>query len=121
MKVNYIELLGQRHPLCLSLSGAEALSEAFGSLEKMGELLDSQDVSRMAKAVDTILTILLKAGRIYADALGEKLPPELPCRPSDLIDVRDRGAVEAIFAAMRADAGRDVEAAPKNAAATRGR
>ena len=121
MKVNYIELLGQRHPLCLSLSAAEALSEAFGSLEKMGELLDSQDVSRMAKAVDTILTILLKAGRIYAGALGEELPPELPCRPADLIDVRDQAAVQAILSAMKADTERTVEVEGKNAEATSGR
>lgn len=121
MKVSYIELLGQKHPLCMSLAAAEELTEEFGDLSKMADELDGKNLSKMARAVDRILTILLKAGRIYAGALGEKLPPELPCRPADLIDVRDQAAVQAIFSAMRADTERTVEVEGKNAEATSGR
>ena len=121
MKVSYIELLGQKHPLCMSMSAAEELTEEFGGLDKMADMLDQDDVPKMARAVDRILTILMKAGRIYAGALGEELPPELPCRPADLIDVRDQAAVQAICSAMRADTERTVEVEGKNAEATSGR
>lgn len=121
MKVSYIELLGQKHPLCLSLAAVEALTEEFGDLSKMADELDERNLSKMASAVDRILTILLKSGRTYAGALGEELPPELPCRPADLIDVRDQAAVQAIFSAMRTDAERTVEVEGKNAEATSGR
>lgn len=117
MRTSYIELLGRNYPLCLSLSAAEELVNAFGSLDAMADLLDGQDISKMTKAVDTILSVLMKAGRIYAQALGEEVPPELPCRPADLIDVREQHAVQSIFNAMRSDTERTVEADIKNAGA----
>ena len=118
MRVSYVEFLGQKHPICVSLAATEQLVEAFGSLEQFADALDKSDLARTAQAVDTTFQILLKAGRIYASAMGEELPPELPCRPADLIDVRDRSAIAAIFAAMRADTSRTVEVEQKNGEAT---
>ena len=120
MRVSYIELLGEQHPLCFSLAASEELSEKFGSLEKMQKEMVSKDISKVAKAFDTILTILLKAGRIYVSATGGKLPAELPCRPADLIDVTDREAVRSIFTVISADTARTVETKTKNAGATQG-
>ena len=121
MRVSYIELLGEQHPMCFSLAASEELSEKFGSLEKMQKEMGSKDISKIAKAFDTILTVLLKAGRIYVSAAGGELPKELPCRPADLIDVTDGEAVKAIFTAISADTSREVEAKGKNARATQGR
>lgn len=118
MRVSYIELLGQKYPVCMSLSAAEELTEHFGGLERMGIALDSVNPAEMAKTVDQILTILMKAGRIYVGAMGQDLPPELPCRPSDLIDVMDQSVVQALFAAMQRDSDRTVEVEGKNANAT---
>ena len=85
MKVSYVEFLGQKHPLCFSLAASEAILEEFQSLEAMSDAITGEDVAIKVHAIDRVLQILMKAGRIYASACGEDLPPELPCRPADLI------------------------------------
>lgn len=120
MKLTYIELLGQKHPLCFSLGAAEALTEAFGSIENLDKEIGSKDVGRIAKATNTLLEILLKSGRVYASAMGEELPPELPCRPADVIDVRDKSVLADAMAAIRGDTKREVETESKNTEATQG-
>jgi len=75
MKVTYIELLGERHPLCFSLAASEALDESFGGLDRMTQALSSGSLSQTAKAVDTVLQILMKAGRGY---FGGGAPPSPP-------------------------------------------
>lgn len=121
MRVSYIELLGEQHPMCFSLAASEELSTEFGGLDRMQEALASGDIARVAKAVDTVLDCLLKAGRIYVSATGGELPKELPCRPADLIDVTDGTAVRAIFTAISNDTSREVEAKTKNGKATQGK
>ena len=121
MRVSYIELLGEQHPMCFSLTASEELSSEFGGLEKMQNALESRDIAQVAKAVDKVLACLLKAGRIYVGATGGQLPAELPCRPADLIDVTDGEAVRAIFTAISADTARTVETKTKNAGATQGK
>lgn len=118
MKVTYIELLGQDHPLCFSLAASEKILEQFDSLEDMSEAVTGKDLAKKVHAIDTVLQILMQAGRIYVHALGETLPPELPCRPSDVIDIREPKAVQAIFEAMTAGVKRTVEIEQKNGKAT---
>lgn len=118
MRVSYIELLGEKHPMCFSLSASEELSSEFGGLEKMQNALESKDIAQVASAVDKVLVCLLKAGRIYVGATGGELPAELTCRPADLIDVTDGEAVKAIFTAISADTTRTVETKQKNGKAT---
>lgn len=120
MRLSYIELLGKKHPLCFSLAAAEALDEAFGSIEKLDEEIGSKDVGRIARATNTLLEILMEAGRIYAAALGEELPEKLPCRPADVIDVRDKTVLANAMAAIRGDTQREVETESKNMEATQG-
>lgn len=120
MKVTYIELLGKKHPLCFSLGAAEALVGEFGSMENLDKEIGSKDVGRIAKATNTLLEILLKAGRIYAGAMGDELPDELPCRPADVIDVRDKNVLADAMAAIRGDTAREVETDSKNMEATQG-
>lgn len=120
MKINYVEFLGRKYPMCLSLAATEKLTEAFGGLEQMQKALTIDNIGGAAKAIDTVLGILMDAGRIYATAMGEEVPPELPCRPSDLIDVREGSATRAIFDVIRADSSREVEAETKNGEATQG-
>lgn len=114
MKLSYIELLGEKHPLCFSLAASEKLIREFGSLGKMAEKLESGDLAETARAVDNILSILMEAGRIYCNAIGENLPSELPCRPADVIDIRDGSAISAIFESIRSDTERTVEVEEKN-------
>ena len=78
MKVTYIELLGERHPLCFSLAASEALDESFGGLDRMTQALSSGSLSQTAKAVDTVLQILMKAGRVYCGARGGRTAAPAP-------------------------------------------
>ena len=119
MKVHKIELLGKEHPLCFSMAAAEELDEHFGGLDKMADALTSKDIKVVARATDKVLTEMLKAGRIYAAAMGEELPLPLPCRPSDILDPREGRAISAIFVAMKGDTARKVRA-QGNAEATQG-
>lgn len=112
MKVSYVEFLGQKHPLCFSLAASEKILSEFGSLEAMSNAITGNDLEEKVKALDRVLQILMKAGRIYVSACGDDLPVELPCRPADLIDVRDPKATMAIFDVMKSDTERTVEAEP---------
>ena len=120
MKVNYITLGGVDYPMCFSLTASEELSDAFGGLDNISKALGDKDIGNLARAVNTILIILIKAGRTYVEMTGGKTPPELKCKPADLIDVRDPSAVESIFAAISADNSREVEVQLKNAETTQG-
>lgn len=121
MRVTTIELAGHEHPLCFSLSATEALIEEYGSLEAMSEALDGADTAAQIRAVDTVLSILLDAGRRYYETMGYELPPALTGRPGDVIDVTDPSAIATIFKAIRTDTERKVEAAPsKNGKPRRG-
>lgn len=120
MKVTYATFLGEQHPLVFSLSASEKLDEAFGSLDGMEQALSSGRIRDVAKAADTVLTILLEAGRIYAAAAGLPLPKPLPCRPADLLDMRDPNALAVVFSAIETDSSREVEVEAKNAEATPG-
>lgn len=119
MRLSYIELLGEKHPMCFSLAASEALAEKFGGLENMDKALSGGDIRTTANAIDTILTVLLKAGRTYVSAIGGELPPEIQCRPADLIDVTDGAeAIKSMFSAIQNDNAREVEAKSKNGGAT---
>ena len=120
MRLTYVEFLGQKHPLCFSLAAVEKLVESFGSLDHLADALSSGDIAQLSASVDQVFRILMEAGRIYAKAIGEDLPPELPCRPADLIDVRDKSELQVIFDAMKMDSARTVETAPKNGEAAAG-
>lgn len=120
MRTGYIELAGEKHPLCFSLSAIEDVCEEFGSVESMRDALTSADVGANLHAIDSVLTILLKAGRNYARAMGQNLPPELPCRPADVIDPSDTGVIQAIFDTITDGSKHDVDVKvkEKNAEAT---
>ena len=120
MKLGYLELLGQKHPLCFSYAAAAELEEAFGSLEAMGDQVDSEKLSVSVPATNTLLEVLMKAGRIYAKAMGEELPPELPCKPVELIQANQRREVIVAFRTITGHSAREVETEGKNAEATQG-
>ena len=124
MKLHYIELLGRQHPLCFSLAASEDVEAEFGSMKAMFDEMTSGDAARVAKATDKVLRILMKAGRVYASACGEEVPPPLPCRPADVIDAGNREEISkvttAIIDAIRGDTARTVETQRKNGEATPG-
>ena len=111
MKLSYVQLGGEKHPACFSLSAIEAIEDEFGSLDKMREDLASGSI----KAINSVLEIMLDAGRAYCTGMGMDLPPKLKCRPADLIDVTDTEVVHDIFAVISGDSERSVEVRSKNA------
>lgn len=126
--MQYIELAGVKHPMVMSLAAAKALTEKFGGLDQMGKALAGEggedggnSIIQTVDTLDTVLEILMKAGRVYAAAVGEELPPPLTCGPSELIDVRNNNAVQAILDTMTADADRTVKTVAKNGEATQGK
>ena len=121
MKVNYIELLGENHPLCFSLAAMEEICDAFGSVDGMTAAISSENFGVKLKAVDTVMDILMRAGRKYCEVAGLDMPERpLPCRAADVIDVSDPSAITAIFGAIKTDTERTVEAKSKNADTTQG-
>lgn len=118
MKIGYLELMGQKHPMCFSYSAAAELEEAFGSLEGVEAQVFDDKLTVCVPATNTLLEVLMKAGRIYAKAMGEELPAPLPCRPVDLIPANDKKAISAVFATISGDAKREVEVKAKNVPAT---
>lgn len=111
MKLSYVQLGGEKHPVCFSLSAIEAIEDEFGSLDEMRDGLAKGSV----KAINSVLEIMLDAGRAYCNGMGMDCPPRLKCRPADLIDVSDTDVVKDIFAVMSGDSERSVEVRSKNA------
>ena len=120
MKISYFEVLGEKYPLCFSMAASAKLAEAFDGLDKMQEKLGGGNIADMAKAIDTILNTLMEAGRIYCRMTNTECPEPLGCNPSDIIDVSDPAAVNAILAAMTNGNEREVEVSSKNAETTSG-
>lgn len=118
MKISYIELLGQKHPVCFSLAASAEMDEAFGGLGAMIERMRTGSLVKQAADINKTLEILLKAGRTYASACGMDLPDTLPCAPADLMNVEE--ATSAIFSTISGDTEREVEAVSKNAEAAPG-
>lgn len=110
MKLSYVQLGGEKHPVCFSLSAIEAIEEEFGSLDNMREGL----VGGKVKAINRVLEIMIDAGRAYCAAMDLKCPPKLKCRPGDLIDITDGDIVKDILGAMAADGERKIETKGKN-------
>lgn len=118
MKLGYIELLNQKHPMCFSYAAMAELEEKFGSLEAMDEQLDSPKLSIYVPAVNALLETLMKAGRTYAGAMGEELPPPLPCRVVDVISLDDKREIISAYRTITQDSKREVEVAEKKQEAT---
>lgn len=120
MKLHYIELLGERHPLCFSMSAAQNLADKFGSIEEMGNQLICDDVSTRRAAINDALGELLRAGRAYAKAKGDDLPKELACAVADVIGPDTIQPITLILSVLRGDSAREIttEDTGKNGEAT---
>lgn len=111
MKLSYVQLGGEKHPVCFSLSAIEAIEDEFGSLDKMRDSLTAGSI----RAINSVLEIMLDAGRAYCVGMGLDCPPKLKCRPADLIDISDTDIVHDLFAVISGDTERSVEVRSKNA------
>lgn len=121
MKIGTIELAGQTHPLCFSLEACGEVEEAFGSLEAMEQaLVNPLSFKTFAQSMDAALLPMLKAGRIYAQMMGEELPPAITLLPSQLIAPGDRQIIRAIRDTISGDTKTEIQVVRGNAEATQG-
>lgn len=121
MRVQYIELVGKKYPMVLSLSAIERIEEEFGSMESMDQALtynESTGLTGIVHAAETVLGVLLDAGRTYASIIGEDVPPLPSCRLADVLDMDIAVMIGMIFGVISSSSEREVEAVSKNAGAT---
>lgn len=119
-RVEYIELLGKKYPMCFTPAVAEELEEEFGSLNNIGEGLAND--GKQMKALNTMVETLMEAGQNYAKIIGLECPEPLPCRAADVIDMTDPDTVaeliQLVSRTISAGSSRQVEAKVKNPEAT---
>ena len=117
MKLSYIELRGEQHPLCYNLYAVEEICDAFGSLDEMRTAIESEDKGQQVSAIGKLLRCLLDGGRAYCDEMEIALPRAVK-NPAALIDVTDPDTVRAIFSTINSDKKTEIEAISKNVEAT---
>ncbi len=116
MKLTYIELRGEQHPLCYNLYAIEEMCDEFGDLDAMSAKMNSKKKGEQISAIAKVLEILLDGGREYCKEMGIEIPPRVN-NPAALIDATSPEAVRAIFTAIKNDKQTEIEVASKNAVA----
>lgn len=112
MKLHYITLKGEEHPLCYNLQAAAELIDEFGGLDAWQAALNgANNVMAIAKT----LKILLNGGRAYCEEMGISMPQPVK-NAAAVIDISSPEAVKAIFGAIASDTDREVQT--KNAVPT---
>lgn len=123
-RLEYVELAGKKYPLNLSVKATRLLSDKFGGIEKVGDVINAGDIAEALETLAFILWTLIDQGCAYCKLTGEDAPDKLSeadihvlLSPSDVPRVQG-----AVMAAMTAGAAREVEAEgeTKNGEATQG-
>lgn len=74
-RVTYINIAGKNYPLIFSLAAAKALTERFGDLSKMDEVLKFEKIDfETLDAVAWTLTVLIKQGVAYMNEFHSNIP-----------------------------------------------
>lgn len=121
MTVSYLTIGGDKHPMVFSLGASEEISDAFGGLGAMADILSGGNESEKFHALGKVTEILLKYGRMYAgEVLREEVPPPLKYSPMVYIGVDEvAGLVESIFRLIKSDGNTEIKLKPgKNGAPT---
>lgn len=103
MRMAYIELFEEKHPLCFSLAVYEELTDEYGSIDNVFTAIRDKDRKTALRAVNKVLRTMMKAGRIHAAYYSEPLPPEFPEKLYDAIGIFHLAAVNAITKAITND------------------
>lgn len=120
MKLTYITLRGEQHPLCYNLYAIERMCDEFGGLEEMSAAVSSEKTGEQVRAVGKVLKILMDGGRAYCAEMAIDMPKPI-ANPAALIDVTSPETVQAIFSAIGGGKETEIEVASKNAATTQGK
>lgn len=113
MKLTYITLRGEQHPLCYNLYAIERMCDEFGGLDEMSDAVSSDNTGEQIRAVGKVLKILLDGGRAYCAEMAIDMPPAI-ANPSAVIDASSPEAIKAIFSAINGDKETEIEVQGKN-------
>lgn len=115
MKVITRHLCGEDRVLCYSLRVTKAVTERYGT-GGIREKLKESSTSETLDAVIWMLTLMMEAGKKYADKNGIPCPPSLS--EDDMLDNYGLDDLEELYGmfsdAMSAGAQQSVEAEAKN-------
>ena len=126
-RIVYAELMGQQHPMCLTVAADKLIAEKFGSVQQMWSCLRSDKPEEVVEAYVEFSAILMEGGRSRVATLAElqgetaPLPPVFDMRKNwgvltkpEIVELRS-----AALRAFTAGLSRTVEVAPsKNPEAT---
>lgn len=126
-KIVYVEIAGTNYPMRFSISAAKAISERFGSLDKMGDILGDGVTSSALDSILWIVELLIKQGCAYANLFEKNMvvPDRAPVKngkwePIDAetlaiaLDVKDIATLtEKIYQTIGVGQEQTVEAEPK--------
>lgn len=122
MKMARMTVDGVSYPLCFSLRVIKQCTDRYGSVEKIGEALDTADSMKALDEAIWLLAAMMAAGERYAKKHDLPAPPALSV--DDLYDVSDTNDLAAmkdrIFETITDTSAAEVEAASagKNAETT---
>lgn len=74
MKMEFVEIGGKQYPLRFGIGAARAMSEKFGSLEKMADLFNELSESEIIGILIWLLEVLIGQGCAYKNIFEADLP-----------------------------------------------
>jgi len=114
MKTSRIEIEGREYLLCCPIVTMKELSEHFGGLEKIDEVLNSGDLPAIVDECTWILSAFMRAGERYAELNNLEYNKALSveqlqvlCDMDLLFDLR-----ESIFDVLAASSKQEIELEP---------
>ena len=127
MKTECVEIGGKQYPLRFGIGAAKAMSEKFGSLEKMVDLFDKLPESEIMYVLTWLLETLIRQGCAYKNIFEADLPiPEnapvkdgkyIPLTAEQIevgLEITNIGKLqEIIFGTIAAGSKKKVETKPK--------
>lgn len=117
----HVNLAGHDYPMRFTLGAARKMTEKYGDLSNMSDVLNKAGTNEQLEALNFVLKVSIESGMAYNRMMGLEVPPALQCEPEDLLDIQSaQSAMEEIGRMMSGDMKREVETVSKNVEATQG-
>lgn len=72
----YVEIAGKRYPIRFSLAAMRAVTEKFGSIDKMGEAMSGGNNAETLEALAWVLGVMIRQGCEYKNLFDTASAPE---------------------------------------------
>lgn len=74
--MTYIEIAGKRYPLRFSLAAMRAVTEKFGSIDELGNVMSGKDNEKTLESIAWVLGIMIRQGCEYKNLFDSTCTPE---------------------------------------------